>query len=370
MKKKNIIRGILGILSAVIPGVIFLLIPNFLLSHPTWSEYYSRRIFPVVSWPVESISSLIPVSLTEILVLFAAASSLVWVILIIYRFTHSSDKRKFLYRLAIVSAILFSVVSVSFTLLHGINYTRVPLDRTLSLDSPQRSPEELAEATAWLANMMSQTRDGLKEDSNGCMILSTSLSQSLSDGSRAMDSAAVTFPVLSGTTVHAKPVALSHYWSYTGITGMYFPFLGEANINVDVPDSQLPMVICHEISHTRGIAREQDANLAGFLACISSDRNDFKYCAFQYAFLYCAWDLSIADEAAYAKIDALIPDSVRRDWEQNAVYWAQFAGPVQETSTQINDSYLQANFQEEGVRSYDRVTDLIVDYYFTYVKGS
>jgi len=216
---------------------------------------------------------------------------------------------------------------------------------------------------------MSQTRDGLNEDVNGCMILSTGLNQALEDGSKAMDSAAVKFPVLSGNDVLAKPVALSSYWSYTGITGMYFPFLGEANVNVDVPDSQLPMIICHEISHTRGIAREQDANLAGFLACISSDRKDFEYSAYQYAFLYCAWDLSIADADAYDKVSAMIPGSVRRDWEQNAAYWKAFEGPVQETSTEINNSYLQANLQE-GVKSYDRVTDLIINYYFAYVKGS
>lgn len=370
MKKKDILRGFFGLLAAVIPGVTFLTIPGLLLNHQTWSEYYSRKIFPVISWLIESLTSLIPVSLAEIFVIFAAASSIIWVIWLIYRFIHTPDKGKFIYRLIFAAAILFSVVSVSFTLMHGINYTRVPLDKTLSLDSPQRSPEELAEVTIWLANMMSQTRADLQEDNNGCMILSTSLSQALSDGTRAMDSAAASFPVLSGTTVTAKPVALSHYWSYTGITGMYFPFFGEANVNVDVPASQLPMIICHEISHSRGIAREQDANLAGFLACISSDRNDFKYCAFQYAFLYCSWDLLIADETVYANIGVTIPDSVRRDWEQNAVYWGQFAGPVQETSTQINDSYLQANYQEEGVRSYDRVTDLIVEYYFAYVKGS
>ncbi|MEI8200294.1 MAG: DUF3810 domain-containing protein [Eubacteriales bacterium] len=370
MKKNQIIKGIAGLCSAFIPGLIFLFIPTLLLSHQSWSEYYSLNIFPLIARPFEFLSSLFPVSLTEILVVFAASSSIIWVVWLIYRFVHSVHKGAFLYRFILAAAIIFSVISISFTLLHGINYTRVPLDQTLSLDSPQRSPEELAEVTAWLAQRMWEMRDGLSEDSNGCMVLSTSLLQSLSDASRAMDKAALSFPVLSGTTVIAKPVALSHYWSYTGITGMYFPFFGEANVNVDVPDSQLPLIICHEISHTRGIAREQDANLAGFLACIYSDRRDFQYCAYQYAFLYCAWDLSIADETAYSKIGAMIPDSIRRDWDQNAAYWAQFEGPVQETSTHINDSYLQANLQEEGVKSYGRVTDLIVDYYFTFVKGN
>jgi len=370
MEKKHITKGIFGLCSAVIPGVLFLFVPSLLSGHQIWSEYYSRNIFPLISWPFEFLSSQFPVSLTEIFVVFAAASFVFWVAWLIYRFIQSVHKCVFLYRLIFIAAIIFSVISISFTLLLGINYTRIPLNMTLSLDSPQRSPEELAEATVWLSQMMQETRDGLQEDSNGCMLLSTSLSQSLSDGSRAMDAAALSFPVLSGTTVLAKPVALSHYWSYTGITGMYFPFFGEANINVDMPDSQIPLIICHEISHTRGIAREQDANLAGFLACIYSDRKDFQYCAYQYVFLYCAWDLSIADETAYSKIAAMIPDSIRRDWEQNAAYWAQFEGPVQETSTQINDSYLQANLQEEGVKNYNRVTDLIVDYYFTYVKGN
>jgi hypothetical protein len=81
-------------------------------------------------------------------------------------------------------------------------------------------------------------------------------------------------PELSGPDLNAKPVALSHLWSYTGITEC-IPFFGEANVNVDVPASQLPITICHEISHTRGIAREQDANLAGFLACLNSSRIDF-----------------------------------------------------------------------------------------------
>jgi len=370
MKAKQIIKGIAGLIFTFVPGIVFLLIPVFLANRPEMAESYSRYIFPWISKPLIFVSSLVPVSLTEIIIVFAALSSVFWLILLIYEIVRSDHRGKLLYKMIIIIGITFSVISLSFILLHGINYTRVPLEETLSLDSSQRSPEELAEVTAWLAQMVTQTRSGVDEDENGCMILSNGLTQALSDGNKAMDAAAVTFPVLAGTDVRAKPVVLSHYWSYTGITGMYFPFFGEANVNADVPESQLPMIICHEISHTRGIAREQDANLAAFLACISSDRKDFQYCAYQFAYLYCAWDLSDADAQAYSQIAATIPDGARRDWTQNADYWKQFEGPVQETSTQINDSYLQANQQEEGVKSYAKVTDLIVEYYFAYVKGS
>jgi len=369
MKIKQIIRGILCILCTVIPGAVFLYIPIVLQHNQAAAESYSRNIFPWISRPVEFVSSLIPISLTEVLIVFAALSSVFWLGLLTVRFVRAASKREFLFKFVLFLGILFSVVTVSFTLMHGINYARVPLDKTLALDSVQKSPKELVEVTAWLEHKMAQSRDGLKEDKNGCMVLSTNIARAFEDGNTALDLAAKTFPVLSGNKVLAKPVNLSHYWSYTGITGMYFPFFGEANINTDVPDSQIPIIICHEISHTRGIAREQDANLAGFLGCISSDRQDYEYCAYQYAFLYCAWDLSFADEDGYNLIMSSVPDAVRRDWNQNAEYWAEFEGPVQKASIDINDSYLQANLQEEGVKSYDRVTDLIINYYFTYVKG-
>lgn len=370
MNAKKTIKGISGILSVFIPGIIFLFIPVILSGHPDLSEYYAVNIFPRISKVFITVSSLVPVSLTEIFVVSAALSAVFWIILLIYKIVRAYPRGAFLYKIAMTAGVIFSLLSLVFTLLHGINYTRVPLEDTLSVHASQRSPEELAEVTAWLADMVAQTRNKVDEDADGCMVLSTGLTQALSDGNEAMDKAASTFPVLAGADVLPKPVALSHYWSYTGITGMYFPFFGEANVNVDGPDSQLPMIICHEISHTRGIAREQDANLAGFLACISSDRTDFQYCGYQFAYLYCAWDLSSADPAAYASISAIIPDGARRDWDQNTKYWDQFKGPVQETSTEINDTYLQANQQAEGVKSYGKVTDLIVEYYFTYVKGS
>jgi hypothetical protein len=51
-------------------------------------------------------------------------------------------------------------------------------------------------------------------------------------------------------------------------------------------------------------------------------------------------------------------------------YWQQFEGPVEEISTEVNDTYLKANLQPEGVHSYSLVSQLIIEYYFGYVKGA
>jgi 3-mercaptopyruvate sulfurtransferase SseA len=43
-----------------------------------------------------------------------------------------------------------------------------------------------------------------------------------------------------------------------------------------------------------------------------------------------------------------------------AAYWKRFEGPVEQASTQINNAYLQANLQKDGVRSYGRMLDLVL----------
>lgn len=357
------------IVIALCTGVFFAFFPRLLSKNPGFSEEYSRFVFPILSRPLTFLTSLCPISLTEVFVVFASLTVFFWLALLIIRFKNSGNRKKTAVRFFSVLCILFAALSVSFTLMLGIQYTRIPLETSLELDASQKSAEDLKEVSLWLADNIQRTRALLPEDDKGCMVLTTSLTETLDEASLSMDAAARLFPELSGPDLNAKPVALSHLWSYTGITGMYFPFFGEANVNVDVPASQLPITICHEISHTRGIAREQDANLAGFLACLNSSRIDFQYCAYQYAYLYCCNDLYKQDQNAYQQVSGQIPEGTWRDWQQAAEYWQQFEGPVQETSTAVNDTYLEANQQTEGVLSYDRVTDLIIDYYFTYVKG-
>ena len=362
--------GIFVTITATLGGTFFLLLPRILADYPKAAEDYARFVFPQITKIPVLISSSVPVSLTEIFLV----SSLVWGVLLLIvffiSFARSPRKARFLRRFVCILACLYFLISASYTLQHGLLYDRYPLQESLGLETRQRTPEELSEVSSWLAGQIAELRTELPEDQNGCAKLTTSVEQTLSDGNTALDSASTQFPVLAGNMTRGKPVILSHLWSYTGITGMYFPFFAEANVNVDVPMYTMPFTICHELAHTRGIAREQDANLAAFLSCISSDRADFRYSGYQYAYLYCANDLYYADPAQLASIASELPSGAFRDWQSSTQYWKQFEGPVQEASTKVNDSFLKANQQDQGVRSYSMVTDLIIDYYFTYVKGA
>jgi hypothetical protein len=270
----------------------------------------------------------------------------------------------------LIFAITFSLMSGSFFLMHGINYYRKPLDATLDIVPKQRSAEELTEVMRWLIASITEEQKSLSTDEKGSTMLLTDMNQTLADGSAALDLASSRFPVLAGNDALPKPVVLSHYWSYTGIVGMYFPFYGEANINIDVPVYSIPMSICHEISHVRGIAREQDANLAAFIACISSDRADFRYSGYIFALEYIAGDLAAVDIEMYYELMDTIPECVWMDWQASGDYWTQFEGPVEEVSSQVNDTYLKVNNQEVGIVSYSMVSGQIIEYYFKNESGA
>ena len=67
-------------------------------------------------------------------------------------------------------------------------------------------------------------------------------------------------------------------------TGIYIPYTFESNINVDVPAFSIPAIMCHELTHFRGFMRENEANFLGYLACMESPRDDFRYSGAMMAF--------------------------------------------------------------------------------------
>ena len=86
------------------------------------------------------------------------------------------------------------------------------------------------------------------------------------------------FPFLQMESVEAKPIFFSKLQSMMGFTGMYFPFTGEANVNIDAPAALFPATVAHEMAHQRMIASELEANFLGVAACLSSDNVTYQYC--------------------------------------------------------------------------------------------
>ena len=84
-------------------------------------------------------------------------------------------------------------------------------------------------------------------------------------------------PCLAMPSVPCKPMFFSRLQSMMGFPGVYFPFTGEANVNVDAPACLVPATIAHEMSHQRMVFSELEANFVGIAAAVSCGDPVFQY---------------------------------------------------------------------------------------------
>lgn len=348
-----------------VPGLVAFVAQRLLVDRPALVEnVHTRRLFRCLSVPIGRLSSMVPFSITEWLLLIGVplllAGFIVWLVsLIRKRERRAARTGRLLKRLAWIISSLYLV----FMLLHGLNYARQPAAVIFDLPVRERSAAELEAATNFLTLAASQLRADCSEDDQGVFVLDRGIDETLRTLSAAYDAAADRYPVLAGPPIRPKGVMLSHAWSYTGISGMYFPFLVEANVNIDMPHYQIPFTALHEIAHTRGFAREDEANFVAFLTGIADQRADIAYSAVVDAAGRALGALHDADQEAWERMAANLSEAVWRDFAAANAYWKQFEGPIRETSVQINHAYLQANLQQDGVKSYGRMLDLVLAWY-------
>ena len=147
------------------------------------------------------------------------------------------------------------------------------------------------------------------------------------------------------------------------LSGIYSPFTIEANYNGDMQDYYIPFTACHELSHLRGFMQEQEANFIAYLACIGSEEAAFAYSGSLSGWTQCMNVLYRADYDAWEELREQLPAEVEVDLQLNREFWAKYDGRIAEVSNRVNDTYLKANGQKDGVESYNRMVDLIVAYY-------
>jgi len=361
---KNKLKYFLFLLPALAAVLIYFILPHF----PTVTEnVFSRGVFYIFSWPLGWVVSLIPFSLTEAALFIGGLIWLVYGVFFWIGFAKKSkpERREILKKTVRRYGWVLSCALLLYMIMHGANYYRYPVEKLMNLDVSTGTPEELRDICVNLAQKASAEREALSENDKGEMILSQTMSKTLERADEGYKKIQEQYPFLRGGVWRTKPVILSHYWSYTGITGMYFPLWGEANVNTDGPHCDIPFTAAHELAHTRGFAREDECNFFAYVSGIHSTDAEYRYSAYLSAFLYCAGDLSPYEEL-HKEVWSHISDAIRRDLTGRNEYWKQFETPVGkvvgDASEKVNDAFIKGQGVEDGVLSYGRVSQLIIGY--------
>lgn len=347
----------------LIPAGVLL---NYLstLSEKTVEKIYSSGIYKVLVFPLNLISALFPFSLAEALLVGLIVLIIIGLIRLITSLIRTPAKSKeFLLGSLINIAVFISVVYFSFIVIWGLNYQRLPFSRIANLDVQKTSVEELAALCENLVIKANVLRKYVKEDENGVMILSAGKQDALKRAYKGYENASEIYPEFKGFYARPKGVFLSEVMSYLGIEGIYSPFTGEANVNASITDAPFPFTTCHEMAHQRGFAREDEANFIAYITCKYHPDKDFQYSGMLYALIYASNALYQNSPDLYSQIRQNYSTAIVRDLNAISQYWKKYETPVQEFSSSVNDTYLKANRQEDGVKSYGRMVDLLIAEY-------
>ena len=305
---------------------------------------------------------LFPFSISEFFIVFAIATAIIYLTLIVRKFLLDSEHRSdTLLRFVSTLFGISGTIYFAFMVFCGYNYQRLTFSEHSGLITRLSSVEELAGLCTELSQRANKIRVLLPEDEGGVMASAfSSHYQTAVYASTAYQNLSDIYPVVGGYTPRAKPVLLSRGMSYLDITGVYFPFTFEGNINVDIVPYNIPATITHELAHFKGFMREDEANFIAYLACIHSGNNEYLYSGLMLALIHSTNALYSADRELCQQIQDIWIPGVKADISANNAYWRRFDTPVATVSTAVNNAYLKANRQEDGVKSYGHMVDLLL----------
>jgi hypothetical protein len=329
-------------------------------------QIYAKHIYKWLSQIISTITGVFPFSLAEVLMILLPAIVLVLFTRFIVRMIVDKNNRKERLLKGILNLLCAgSILLFSFIMLAGINYYRYPFSTYSNLEIQESSVEELYGLTESLALEANELRMQVPNtDDNGVFQLSMSKYKLAKEAEKAYELLSKDYPILGGSYGAPKPVLLSKWMSQTEITGIFIPFTMEANVNVDVPDYSIPDTMLHELAHLRGFMREDEANYLAYLAGMKSDNVELRYSSTMQALIVSGNALYDQDPDLYYKIRDQYSQGVLKDLHANNVYWDKYDDTaISAFSNMVNDTYLKANNQTDGVKSYGRMLDLLLAKY-------
>ena len=70
----------------------------------------------------------------------------------------------------------------------------------------------------------------------------------------------------------------------------------------------------------------------------------------------------------YKELTEKIDDDVLKDLRDYSKFWEKYEGKTSQVSDNMNNVYLKSNKVKEGTKSYGKVVDLLLLYYYLYEK--
>lgn len=359
--KKNLI------ISACVCGGLIVLLSLLMWVRtlsPSFSEFVCRYISRPWVFIIGHITSLLPFSVFE----FSAIAVIIAAIVLFSLMIRAAIRKRGWAILKGLTTVIICIMSVFnfYTLTVGFSYYRpaapVPQSET------DYAPEQVTEIVRYFANDYNELSTKFKRDSYGNVVSPytlNELSEIIGKEYSRLDS-----DYYYGYTPKAKGLINSWFLTLNNISGITFVPLGEPTVNRDIPPSDIPQTMAHEMAHAQGVMREGEANFVAYYLLLSSNNDYLRYCGYFSCFgaLLPAVNANTSKKTEYEEIRKSLNPNILTEQSNSFKFWRDkskqpgFAGWLNRTFEKIgdffNDIFLKSNGAANGNDSYnDKITD-------------
>ncbi len=307
------------------------------------------------------ICSVFPFSVAELLCTLGVLALIAWLVWTVVSVLRCRPRLlTFWKRLSLLLAVAL-ILYLLLCILLGASYRGDSFQDRSGLRGVPQSVETLREVTEFFTERLAASASTVPRSADGTFAVPQS--EIFDAAGEIYRGAEKRFPLLTLRDVTPKRAFYSRLMSAFNYTGFYFPYTGEATINVDPPDNLLPATIAHEMAHQRGVASEQEANFVAVLACTESGVAAYEYSGWLFGFIHLGNALYRWDPDTYFTLASRLPEEVWADLNANREYWARFETKAAEVSDKVYDTMLKSYGQSMGVQSYGAVVDLLLAWY-------
>ena len=337
-------------------GIQILLI-SILKNYPAFVEqFYSNGLYVFLSKLMRYVFGWLPFSVGDLLYTLAGIYVIRW--LVINRKRIIKDTLNWLLDIGAT----LSIAYFAFHILWALNYYRQPLYKSLNIEA-EYTTEQLISFTEKLILKSNVIHHKLAANDSLKVELPFTKSEIFQKVQNGYEKLSKTYPHLKYEPKSIKKSLYSAPLTYMGFSGYLNPFTNEAQVDGLIPIYKFPTTSCHEVAHQLGYAAENEANFIGSLAAIHNDDIYFQYSGYTFALRYCLAELSRRDSEIYARIASTINKGIFENYKEVRTFWLAYENPLEPIFEKTFDSFLKANNQSDGMKSYSYVVALLVNYY-------
>jgi hypothetical protein len=316
-------------------------------------RFYTNGLYQIISKSLRNLLGSVPFSVGDLLYGILILYCIYW----IYKNWKTPWKEKGLTILSFLSVVYFL-----FHFLWAMNYYREPLFEKMKIKK-EYSDHDLIDFTEKLIVKTNEIQVLITNNKSKKVVNPNSQETIFDQTQNGYDQLAKQYPFFTYQIPSRKKSLFSLPLTYMGFGGYLNPFTNEAQVNDKLPMYGFPAVVTHEMAHQMGYGSESECNFIGFLACIKNDDLYFQYAAYSNALRYCLATILIKNKATFDQLKKNINSGVIQNFQESENFWKQYDTIIDKGFHAFYDQYLKVNQQEEGIDSYSKFVDLLINYY-------